>query len=316
MRPFRLDPTTLQRIDDPPENSTYREAALNLIAHQDYGNICLHAMIRIYEDKVEFANPGNAFDRRMQLLVPGVKKTRNPLIANAFRRIGLSEQAGSGVPQAFTNWRKLGYTPPSIEDDKAHRVFRLTFPKQKLIEEEQAAAIEATGVKFDEKQAMVFAYLYRFGEANALDLMALTGLFNSGAIATADSLVRMGLAQRASTGSPKYLLTFNKALIQNTQENFGNDDKFAEYENEISQSQWTILNLAIKPRSISELMEAANFSHRGYFRTSHLNPLIKLNLIGMTDSNSPSSPHQKYVLTGTGSQILKHHLKLKDETQF
>lgn len=34
--PFRLDPSTFRRDDQPPDHMAFREAALNLLLHQDY----------------------------------------------------------------------------------------------------------------------------------------------------------------------------------------------------------------------------------------------------------------------------------------
>ena len=41
-----------------------------------------------------FWNPGDAFTTTDELLDPTAKHLRNPAIVTAFRRIGLSEQAG------------------------------------------------------------------------------------------------------------------------------------------------------------------------------------------------------------------------------
>ena len=46
---------------------------------------------------------------------------RTPAIVAAFRRIGLSEQAGTGVRAIFQGWQRLGHVPPVIEDDKPRR---------------------------------------------------------------------------------------------------------------------------------------------------------------------------------------------------
>lgn len=305
LRPFRLNPVTLQRIDDPPENATYREAALNLITHQDYGNIGLNAMIRVYEDKVEFANPGNAFLSRRQLLIPGLKKSRNPLIASAFRQIGLSEQAGSGVPQAFTNWRLLGYTPPTIENDKTDRIFKLTFPKQKLIEKEELVAIEATGATLDEKQAMVFAYLYKFGEANTLDLMALTGLFDSGAIKTADSLVKMKLARRTVSKEAKFVITKHNNFSSLTEgSSSGENGVKVRPTGTISKVETKILSILDQPKSLSQIMRSLGYVDRKSFQNNHLKPLIERGAVIMTKPDSPRSPGQEYIITEIGRQLL------------
>ena len=304
LRPYKLDPKTLKRIDDPPENDSYREAAINLLVHQDYGNFGRRATIRIYKDIVEFNNPGNAFLPRKELLVGGEKRTRNPQIVNAFRRIGLSEQAGSGLGKIFTIWRVLGYVPPSIENDKAEQTFRLKFPKQKLIGYEQSEAIKATGANLDDKQTMVFAYLHRFGEANTADLMALTGLFSSGAIQIADSLVKMDLAIRESTVDPKFV--FSKIAVvadlpkkQVTRQ----DDNISTRNETISKLQLNILDVLDKPKSLTQIMKQLGYVDRKSFRATHLKLLIDIGAVEMTNPHKPNSPSQKYSLTEYGWRL-------------
>ena len=77
---------------------------------------------------------------REQLLDPGDKEVRNPKIVGAFRRIGLSDQAGTGVAAIFASWRRLGYLPPEIDNDKAQKSFRLTLRREHLVSDEQMLA--------------------------------------------------------------------------------------------------------------------------------------------------------------------------------
>ena len=44
--PFSLDPETLRRNDDPPDYVSFREAAINLLIHQDYGDHFRKATIK------------------------------------------------------------------------------------------------------------------------------------------------------------------------------------------------------------------------------------------------------------------------------
>lgn len=92
--PFSLDPATLRRNDDPPDYVVFREAAINLLIHQDYGDHGRKASIKLFTDRTIFWNPGDAFATEAELLDPTEKEVRNPAIVKAFRRIGLSDQAG------------------------------------------------------------------------------------------------------------------------------------------------------------------------------------------------------------------------------
>ena len=132
--------------------------------------------IRIYRDCTEFFNPGDAFQSREKLLDPGDKEMRNPSIVGAFRRIGLSDQGGTGIGAIFESWRRLGYLPPEIHNDKADKTFRLRLPKQKLQSEAQLLALASLGANLTPPQAAVVAFLLLRGEADVADIKALTGL--------------------------------------------------------------------------------------------------------------------------------------------
>ena len=124
-RPFRLDPETMRRIDNIPEFTAFRESTINLLMHQDYGEHHAHPTIKWYTDQIQFENPGDALTD----FNAGSSVSRNTNIVRAFRSIGLSEQAGSGIRTIREEWEKLGYSPPQIKNDKAEKRFTVTLPK-------------------------------------------------------------------------------------------------------------------------------------------------------------------------------------------
>ena len=125
-RPFRLDKQTMRRNDDPPGYESFREAFVNQLIHQDYGDRGRTAFIRFYRDRTVFWNPGDADAPTGALLDRTAKDVRNPLIAAAFRGIGLARQAGTGIRAIFRNWQGLGHAPPVIRSDEARSEFELS----------------------------------------------------------------------------------------------------------------------------------------------------------------------------------------------
>ncbi|NQU64736.1 MAG: putative DNA binding domain-containing protein, partial [SAR324 cluster bacterium] len=107
--PFEVDPKTMQRRDQPVDYVAFREAIVNMLIHQDYSDHTRKPVIQHYTDSTRFWNPGNAFASVADLLEPGEKETRNPLIVTAFRRLGFSENAGWGLRDVFSSWRGLGH---------------------------------------------------------------------------------------------------------------------------------------------------------------------------------------------------------------
>ena len=127
-KPFRIDPHTLMRNDAPPEYRVFREAAINQLIHQDYSTQGLKAVIKFYRDTIQFWNPGDAFCDSDALLKPGEKEVRNPQVAAAFRRLGLCEQAGTGMNMMLEQWQALDHPEPELENDRKSKAFEMRLP--------------------------------------------------------------------------------------------------------------------------------------------------------------------------------------------
>ena len=332
-RPFAVDLTTFRQID---AKASFREAAVNLLIHQDYGREGLPAVIRIFDDCVEFVNPGCALASRESMLEPGAKELRNPHIVAAFRRIRISEQEGFGLPEIFANWRRIGYLPPKINNDKEHRVFRITLPTKLLFEDETQKVLENAGIDQYSDLAVIVAFLLRENEADLTDIKALTGQSSAAALKFADDLVAQGVLKRLEGTSPRFCLgdrlgeikhttgsatgsaTLHEADRTSTQfdENADGSSEAAANEDPtgsisgsssmpdgFSEAQWAVIEIADTPCSLVDLMEATGFTHKTNFRRVHLKPLIEEGLLEITDPESPNSPKQRYVLTRDGRKL-------------
>ena len=131
-RPFSIDMRTLRRDDHPPGYASFREAFVNQLIHQDYGDRGRTAFIRFYRDRTVFWNPGDAEAPTAELLDRAAKEVRNPLIAAAFRGIGLAKQAGTGIRAIFRDWQRLGHGPPVIRSDETRSEFELSLLAQEV----------------------------------------------------------------------------------------------------------------------------------------------------------------------------------------
>jgi ATP-dependent DNA helicase RecG len=128
-KPFQdIDPETLGRRDDPPGFRVFREAAVNLLIHQDYGDHTRKAVIKFFSDGLEFWNPGDVFGDDSKLWEPGEKEVRNPSLVRAFRHISMCEQAGTGLRMMRDVWPKLGHPAPDYRNDRAGKSFELFLP--------------------------------------------------------------------------------------------------------------------------------------------------------------------------------------------
>ncbi|MBI4882200.1 MAG: putative DNA binding domain-containing protein [Planctomycetes bacterium] len=320
-RPFGLDAATLRRDDAPPDYISFREAAINLLIHQDYGDHGRKASIRFFRDRTLFWNPGDAFATTDELLDPTEKEVRNPAIVAAFRRIGLSEQAGTGVRAIFRSWQRLGHVPPVIENDKARKTFELRLLREELLSEEQRLFQARLGVRLDEPQARLFAFAFREGGASITDAKAVTGRNGPEARKVLESLVVQGLLQPIQEGTLYGLAEHLAGRLEGAEpglpagaEAAGNlvtdqvegpaaDLVTDQVVRRLTPHQVRIVQACDVPRSLAELMERVGVTHRTFFRRRHLQPLLDAGIVRMTNPANPPAANQRYVLTEAGAAI-------------
>ncbi|MCD6261583.1 MAG: putative DNA binding domain-containing protein [Deltaproteobacteria bacterium] len=334
-RPFRVDPASLQRDDAPPDYRAFRESMVNLLIHQDYSDHSRKAEIRHYTDQTVFWNPGDAFATDTDLLEPGEKEVRNPRIVTAFRRIGLSENAGWGLRDVFRNWQQLGHVPPTITNNKGRKCFELVLKKEELLSEHQVLFQASLGVQLTDEQARVFAFACREKAITLPQIKAVTGLAGPDAVELADTLVTKVLFRTVEDGR-KY------ALAEHLEERFRRTDQATDQPDaqagdlitaqvqpekpdlstaqvedqagdlstgqvhtltELSETHWKIIELCDVPRRLVEILEALGVTNRGYFKEHHLDPLIQSGIVAMTNPKNPRASNQKYVITEAGAQL-------------
>ena len=333
--PFRVDPASLQRDDTPPDYLAYREAMVNLLVHQDYSDHARKAEIRHYTDRTVFWNPGDAFASAEDLIEPGEKELRNPRIVTAFRRIGLSENAGWGLRDMFRNWQQLGNVPPRIVNDKSRKRFEIVLLKEELLSERQRIFQARLGVHLTDEQARAFALVCREGETSLSQLRTVTGPSGPDAATVAERLATQGLIEPVGTGG-RY------ALAEHLRERLGRTDQVGDQVDtpvprlvtdqpdtlapnlvtdqvsrppgnlvtdqvepltELSATHRKIVALCDVPRSMAAIMGELGLSHRNFFRRAHLEPLLRGGVLRMTHPDRPNHPDQAYVLTEAGAAL-------------
>jgi len=329
-RPFSVDTATLRRHDDPPDYISFREAAINLLIHQDYGDHTRKPVIKIFADRTVFWNPGDAFATVDQLLEPTEKEVRNPSIVNAFRRIGLSDQAGTGMRSIVGNWRQLGYVPPVIENDKTEKTFEIRLLKEVLLTERQRLFQAQLGVTLSDQEAAVFAYACRSGRITVTDANAVNGGGNRAARAVLDHLVTMVLLRAVEEG-------VIWGVAEHLQDRFRQTDQMTDQPAEraedlvtdqppghdanlvtpgltnLTDHQRRIIQLCEVPRKQADLMAELGLTHRTFFQRKHLGPLVQAKLVRMTHPDEPNHPEQAYVVTEAGFGLLAAWKKESDE---
>jgi ATP-dependent DNA helicase RecG len=98
--------------------SAIREIVINMLIHRDYRDPS-GALIKIYDDKITFYNPGKLFGGitvNDLLADKFTSKPRNKLIAKAFREIRKIERYGSGINRIINQCRAYGIPKPKFEE--------------------------------------------------------------------------------------------------------------------------------------------------------------------------------------------------------
>ncbi|MHC9544965.1 MAG: ATP-binding protein [Vulcanimicrobiota bacterium] len=123
--PFHADERG-DRTDENAHRRALREALTNLIMHQNYYHRS-PAQVRLYNDRIEFYNPGHSLKDPAFFGIPG-SELRNPSIASVFYNIGWAEAKGTGLLSTIEALKKEGYPIPQLLNDTPHDTFTLILP--------------------------------------------------------------------------------------------------------------------------------------------------------------------------------------------
>ena len=308
----RIDPATMSRIDEPPDLLAFRESAANLLIHQDYRSGA-KATIRWFIDWMQFQNPGDA--RGALLLESHTSIPRNPIIVDAFRRIRLSEEAGTGIPKISKNWHDLAYRPPQIKNDKIDKFFVVALAKEPLMTEAMREIFAS--MELPKEQAEILAAASTQGTITKIDAIMAIGGDRRQARTAIDALLEQELL--FAEGEDRYILaeSVRNRISEQTAKTGGNagNNQDLPHMNPTSTPQVPhkyppnlkqivkILHRSKKEMARSELQKALKLVDRVHFLREYLQPALESDLIEMTIPDKPNSSKQKYRLTELGRNV-------------
>lgn len=112
--PFKLKDGA--RVENTPVHEAIREALINTIIHADFtGRTSILAVKR--PDMFFFRNPGLMRVTVEQAVLGGASDCRNRNLQRMFRHIGFGDQAGSGIPKIYRNWKEQHWRSPRLAED-------------------------------------------------------------------------------------------------------------------------------------------------------------------------------------------------------
>jgi ATP-dependent DNA helicase RecG len=129
--PFKLG-EGLARTEEHAQRKAVREALTNLLMHQNYFHRS-PAQVRVYNDRVEFYNPGHSLKDPALFDSPG-SQLRNPCIAAVFYDVGWAETKGTGIKNTVELLEKEGYPLPEYSNDVKSDAFTmiLRYPSEQV----------------------------------------------------------------------------------------------------------------------------------------------------------------------------------------
>jgi len=336
-RPFQVDASTLHGSDAPPDYLAFREAFLNLLTHQDFGDQSRKAVITFYGDQILFWNPGASYTSGEELFQPGDKPVRNPRVRSMLQRIGIGEQAGTGIRTIYSNQRQLGRLPPILKNERSQQAFEVILPKRLITSQREQWARQHLGVTLTDPEAAVFLQTLRQGSIGPLEAASVAGLNPGDTGRLLERLVHQQLleihaavqrrtfrvkpvfAERAAVllapldtatpvptvatpSTPPSLVT--PAALPARQPPANLVTQPSDQAEDARSTARMILEFCQAARSVPAIMEKVGIKHRSYFKKNHLDPLVEAGFIVPTHPGQPRHPDQGYVTTDAGKARL------------
>lgn len=157
-----------------------REALVNSFTHRDYFSRDA-IQINIFEDRIEFINPGTLPSGISMKLLGTLSVQRNPLIYRLLRDMNLAEGMATGIPRMRSAMANADLPEPVFEE--LGSFFRVTLYNKEKIGKEILS----------ERQKRVLAYLEKNPSINSSTYKKMAGVSHPTAVADLNSLVKKGI---------------------------------------------------------------------------------------------------------------------------
>jgi ATP-dependent DNA helicase RecG len=110
------------------DRRAFREAFINALVHRDYSQLgAVH--VRLDDDGLTLSSPGGFVEGiTLHNLLVAAPRSRNPLLADIVKRIGLAERTGRGIDRIYEGMLRYGRPVPDYEMSDATSVV-LRLPK-------------------------------------------------------------------------------------------------------------------------------------------------------------------------------------------
>ncbi len=210
----------LFRISIPDfDKRAFREALVNAFCHRDYSSLG-RVRVQINDEGMTVSNPGGFIEGiNADNLLDAEPHGRNPVLADALKRIGLAERTGRGIDRIYEGSLLYGRLLPDYSQSTRSSV-RLLIPKGlpdknfvRMISEEQ----KRLGHSLPIYSLLVLNTLKQLHQATIPEIAKLLKRDEGRIKAVVETLVESGLVEALGTGrSRRYMLSSKAYGADNT----------------------------------------------------------------------------------------------------
>lgn len=199
----------LFRISIPDvDKRAFRESLVNAFCHRDYSMLG-RVRVQLDDEGMTISNPGGFIEGvSIRNLLYAEPHGRNPVLADALKRIGLAERTGRGIDRIYEGSLLFGRLLPDYSES-TERLVKLFIPKSlpdkafvKMITEEQ----KKTGHSLSIHYLLVLNCLKTNHRSNVTEIAEDINSDNARVKVAVESLVEMGLVEAKGTGRGRYYM--------------------------------------------------------------------------------------------------------------
>ena len=184
------------------DRRAFREAFINALVHRDYSRLgAVH--VRLDDDGLTIASPGGFVEGvTLRNLLVAPPRSRNPLLADIVKRIGLAERTGRGIDRIYEGMLRYGRPAPDYEmsDTTSVIVILLTSDADTGFLEMILRHEERNGTAMPIDSLIILSRLRHERRLTTADLTADTQKSEQATRTALEKLVEAGLVEAHGTG--------------------------------------------------------------------------------------------------------------------
>jgi len=192
------------------DRRAFREGFINALVHRDYARLgAVH--VKLDDDGLTISSPGGFVEGvTLQNLLVVPPRSRNPLLADIVKRIGLAERTGRGIDRIYEGMLRYGRPAPDYSmSDASSVVLQMFRAEADTAFLEMILSYEArTGVPMPIDSLIILSRLRQERRLTTADLVQSTQKPEAATRATLEKLVESGLVEAQGSGRGRsYILS-------------------------------------------------------------------------------------------------------------